>query len=143
MPSGFLECGESLEECAVRELAEETGLILDAGSVELYSIKHMTSLEQVAVALRVTLTVAPKLHPGPECLDVAFKSQADIMGIDFAWRRSMGDSLEILFREMQSGKFSIKLATLGLDDGVGFKSHKYTIESVCSGEVKGEDGAGV
>jgi ADP-ribose pyrophosphatase YjhB (NUDIX family) len=138
VPAGFLECGETLEECAVRELAEETGAVLAAGSLELYSITNMPAIQQVAVAFRVTITAEPKLRPGPECLDVAFKAEADIATIDFAWRRSMGDSLELLFREMRSGNFSIKLATLGSDEGIGFKFHRYAIETVCSGEIKGK-----
>ena len=130
VPAGFLECGETLEECAVRELAEETGVVVDTGSLELYSVTNMTALDQVAVAFRVTVTDEPHPRPGPECLDVAFMSEEDIATADFAWRRSMGDSLERLFREMRTGDFSIKLATLGSDDGIGFRSHRYGIRSI-------------
>jgi ADP-ribose pyrophosphatase YjhB (NUDIX family) len=136
VPSGFLECGETLEECAVRELAEETGVNLDAGSLELYSVTNMTALQQVAVAFRATVVAEPHAHAGPECLDVAFMSAADMATMDFAWRRSMGDSLERLFREMRSGEFTIKLATLGSVEGLGFKSRRYKVESICRDEIK-------
>jgi hypothetical protein len=112
-------------------MAEETGVIVDARSLELYSITNMTAIDQVAVAFRATVTAEPHPRPGPECLDVAFMSEADIATTDFAWRRSMGDSLERLFHEMRSGNFSIKLATLGSDEGIGFSSHRYTIQSIC------------
>jgi hypothetical protein len=96
----------------------------------------MTALQQVAVAFRVTVAAEPHPHPGPECLDVAFMSAADMTTTDFAWRRSMGDSLERLFREMRSGDFTIKLATLGSAEGVGFKSRRYKVGSICRDEIK-------
>ena len=137
VPSGFLECGETLQEGAVRETLEETGVIVDAGRLELYSVTSMTAIEQVAVAFRVSVSADPEPHPGPECLDVAFKSEADLATIDFAWRRTMGDSLERLFRELRSGDFSIKVATLGSDQGIGFKARRYTIGSAHSDKFDG------
>jgi hypothetical protein len=62
-------------------------------------------------------------------------TEADLASIGFAWRRSMGDSLERLFREMRSRDFSIRLATLGSDQGVGFKSREYRIRTACSEEI--------
>jgi ADP-ribose pyrophosphatase len=135
VPSGFLECGETLEECAVRETAEETGVIVQAGGLELYSIVNMTAIDQVGITFRTAVTADPRPRPGPECLDVAFMSEADLATIEFAWRRPMGDSLERLFREMRSQDFSIQLATLGSEQGVGFKARRYRVGSAHSEDI--------
>jgi ADP-ribose pyrophosphatase YjhB (NUDIX family) len=139
VPSGYLECGETLQQCAVRETVEETGVIVDASRLELYSVTSMTAIQQVAIAFRVSVSVSadPHPHPGPECLDAAFKSEADLATMEFAWRRAMGDSLERLFGEMRSGDFTIKVATLGSDQGTGFKSRRYRVEPAGGDETTG------
>ncbi|KAM5567599.1 geranyl diphosphate phosphohydrolase [Rosa sericea] len=59
LPSGHLEFGESFEECAARELKEETGL--DIGKIELLTVTNNLFLDEakpsqyVAVFMRAVL----------------------------------------------------------------------------------------
>ena len=130
VPSGFLEIGESLEEGAVRETWEETGLLLDPNRLDLCSVVNMTSIEQVAIIFRVMLETMPVLSPGPECLEVAFMSTHEVPKDQFAWRSTMGDGPERFYRELHSREFTIQLITLGALDGAGFRSREYKIGSI-------------
>ena len=130
VPSGFLECGETLEEGAVRETFEETGVVIDPRRVELQSVINMVEIKQVAVAFRTDIDAMPVLKCGPECLDVAFMAEDDIAPDELAWQKYLGDSTRKWFQEMRSHEYSIYLGTLGSHQRLQFESREYKISSV-------------
>jgi ADP-ribose pyrophosphatase YjhB (NUDIX family) len=130
VPAGFLECGETLEEGAARETFEETGVVVDPGALNLGWIINMTAIHQVAIAFRVSVTDLPEVHPGPECLEVAFVSADELADKALAWRASLGDGPQRFYQELQSGDFTIQLQTLGSEQGFGFKSRGYKVGSI-------------
>jgi len=140
IPSGFLECGETLEEGAARETLEETGLVIDPARFELCSVMNMTSIEQIAIAFRVQFTDKPVVYPGPECMEVAFLSEDEVPKEQFAWRETMGGGPQHFTSELRSGRFSIQLISIGSDQGRGFKARRYMIESIIS-DYDAEDNA--
>lgn len=85
VPSGYLECGESLEEGAARETYEETGVVLDPRRLTLYSVVSLAKIDQVAISFHVTLIDLPTIRCGRECLDVAFKAEREITEQQMAW----------------------------------------------------------
>lgn len=85
VPSGYLECGETLEEGAARETYEETGVILDPRRLSLYSVVSLATIDQVAISFHITLTERPQIRRGCECLDVAFKAGREITKDQVAW----------------------------------------------------------
>jgi ADP-ribose pyrophosphatase YjhB (NUDIX family) len=127
LPSGFLECGETLQEGAARETFEETGVVLDPARLELYSVVNMTEIQQIIVAFRTPLASSPVLHPGPECMEAALKSEAEAALLEIAWSRSVGNAVAVLFHEVQSGNFGIHVMTKGSEQGQGFSSRAYRI----------------
>jgi ADP-ribose pyrophosphatase YjhB (NUDIX family) len=129
IPSGFLECGETLEAGAARETFEETGVILDPNRLDLYSIVNMTAIEQIAVTFRVQLPQAPEIQPGAECLEVGFFAETEIPPDLLAWRESMGDRPQRFFNELRSGNFTIQLITIGSSQGTGFRSREYALRA--------------
>lgn len=130
VPSGFLECGETLEEGAAREMLEETGVRIDPRELELHSLVNMTAIEQVAVCFRTTLTAKPAIRCGAECLEAEFMTWEEIPFAQFAWRASIGDGLQLLFDEVRSGSFNIHLMSIGSSQGTGFKSRDYEVSAV-------------
>src|ERR1700733_537204 len=47
IPSGFLECGETLEEGAARETFEETGVVLDSACMHLHAAIDLVHIGQI------------------------------------------------------------------------------------------------
>jgi ADP-ribose pyrophosphatase YjhB (NUDIX family) len=130
VPSGFLECGETLEEGAARETFEETGVVIDPGSVNLYSIVNLAAIEQVLISFRVMCATRPIVRPGPECLEAAFMSESQIPSEMFAWRTVMGNRPRRFFDEVRSGQFTIQQITIGALPADSFESREYRISSI-------------
>ena len=127
LPSGYLECGETLQEGAARETAEETGVTVDSSSLELYSVVNMLRLEQITVAFRTEIPIRTVPVAGSECSTAEFVPLRELACEDFAWSRSMGDSVDTLLEEIESGQFHIHLVTLGAEDGSGFQAYRYRL----------------
>jgi ADP-ribose pyrophosphatase YjhB (NUDIX family) len=128
-PSGFLECGETLQEGAARETFEETGLKVDPDKLELYSVVNMTDIQQVIIAFRAALPSIPPLQPGPECIEVAFKTEAEAALLEIAWIGSIGNALPLLFQEVRSDSFGIHVMTKASGQNSQFTSRAYPIVS--------------
>jgi ADP-ribose pyrophosphatase YjhB (NUDIX family) len=106
VPSGYLECGESLEQGAKRETYEETGVSVDPQLLALYSMVSLPGIEQVAISFHINLLEEPQLRCGSECLDVAFKSEREITQEQLAWLSPAAASPGRIYREFSIGTFT-------------------------------------
>jgi ADP-ribose pyrophosphatase YjhB (NUDIX family) len=129
VPSGFLECGETLEEGAARETLEETGVVIDPASLNLYSVVNLPAIDQVLISFRLALATKPAVRPGPECLEAAFLCESEIPPELFAWRTMMGNRPQRVFEEVRSGQFTIQQITIGALPGENLASREYLIRS--------------
>lgn len=127
VPSGFLECGETLEEGAAREIVEETGVAVDPHALELYSVMTIAAIEQVVITFRLALSALPAILCGVECMEVAFKAQHDLSAEEWAWRDVMVDRPRKLFDDVRSNNYDIQLTSVWSLPRVGVRSRAYAI----------------
>lgn len=95
VPSGFMECGETAEEGALRETLEETGA--EAEIVRLFSVFSVVTVDQVYLfyLARVTREAIP---PGKETSEIAWFpldaipwSELAFRSVEFTLRRYVED----------------------------------------------------
>lgn len=53
LPGGILDGNESLEECCIRELSEETGIIVDTNSIKSNIIRYRTGNEKIVFSIEL------------------------------------------------------------------------------------------
>jgi ADP-ribose pyrophosphatase YjhB (NUDIX family) len=127
IPSGYLECGETLEQATVRETLEETGVVIDPEMLDLYNVINMTDVEQVSVLFRMRLFEEPKVLAGLECADAAFMSEKQIAALKLAWEPSLGIEIRDFFQQLRTGSFSIRLVRLASAAGAAYSCRSYTL----------------
>lgn len=103
IPAGFLECDESLEQGALRELYEETRLTAHADSVELYTMGTLRYTNEVYIVFRAELEHT-NFELNHEVLDVGLFEQHDAPWDELAYP-VMESYIRRFYVELQSGQF--------------------------------------
>lgn len=134
IPSGYLECGETLEQATARETFEETGVVLDPDKLDLYDVINMTDAEQVSVLFRINLPTEPTLRAGSECFEVSFMSEAQVATHQLAWPASLSVETRDFFRQLRLGDFAIRLVRLASASAGSYSCRSYQIIGGCGSE---------
>ena len=80
LPGGYIDRGEVVENAAIREVWEETGLRVKVGElIGLFS----ESGDPVIVAVFAASEIGGELEPGPEALEVGFFPVDDLPELAF------------------------------------------------------------
>lgn len=103
LPAGFMECKETVEQAAAREVFEETGARVDI--VAPYSIFSVPQISEVYIMFRATLIEFAEPH-GPETQQVAMLAPDEIPW-DNIFYPAIKDILQRYIDEKARGTFGI------------------------------------
>lgn len=132
IPGGFVELGENLQEAACREIREETGVVLDPWSLNLYGIGSLPLIGQVYVTFRAALA-GQSFHTTEEADDVKLFAADELDWADVAYP-DINFHVRRFYRELICSDFGIYLGEVNSERGVKVlecgKSH--TIQQLIS-----------
>jgi ADP-ribose pyrophosphatase YjhB (NUDIX family) len=126
LPGGFMECSETLEEAAVRETREETGVRLDSLALRLYGVAMLPHISEIYVGFVATAAGPLELASDSESTEVAFFSEADLPWAELAYP-DIRFYLREYFSERRSG---VQVFHYGCIDNAQVVSKAYRIAEV-------------
>lgn len=114
LPGGFMECGESLEQAAVRETFEETGIELDPVDLRFYGISSLVDISQVYIGFLTRLVGDKSPVCGHECQEVRFFAEQEMPWDSLAFP-DLERYLRSFFRENRRGEHRIHFGHLNAE----------------------------
>jgi ADP-ribose pyrophosphatase len=103
-PGGYVDNGESVDAAAIREVREETGIILQEEQLIPYSIASVPSINQIYIIFRAHLDEPIKPVLCEEVLAAEWFSEDELPQDDF-WLPAHIPSFKSLFKSVRTGKF--------------------------------------
>jgi len=85
LPGGYMERGETPEDAASRELAEETGANVTASEMTLVSVSSILHMAQTHLVFRCHLDERPVTIATEEASECAWYDDADLPADEFAF----------------------------------------------------------
>jgi 8-oxo-dGTP pyrophosphatase MutT (NUDIX family) len=119
-----MEMGESLEQAAVRETREETGIELDPAMLDLHIVSSVPWMGEVYVGFRAMVT-DPQIRIGPESIDVRFFDENEIPWKTLAFKETVG-YLQLFFRDRLRARGAIHITRI---DETGGYRREYRVAS--------------
>ncbi len=108
LPAGFLELGESTEQGAVRETAEEAGARVEL--LGLYTVLNVVRVGQIHLFYRATLRDID-FAPGAESLEVRLFAEHELPWEDLAFR-TVSETLRRYFADRTQERYAVHCADI-------------------------------
>lgn len=108
LPAGFMENGETVAECAVRETLEEAGARVEL--LGLYSLINLPDINQVYLMYRARL-LDLDFRPGEESLEAALFTEAQIPWEAIAFR-TIHLTLVHFWADRKTGIYDLHVSSL-------------------------------
>ena len=108
LPAGFMEIGETTEECAMRETDEEAGARIELGA--LFSVLNVVRVGQVHLFYLATLRDI-EFAPGPESLEARLFAEHEVPWEEIAFR-TVKETLRRYFEDRRRGEFGVHCADI-------------------------------
>ena len=81
--------GETLEQAAVRETCEETGIELDPATLDLHIVSSVPWMSEIYVGFR-TIVFDPQIRIGPESIEARFFDETEVPWEKLAFKETVG-----------------------------------------------------
>jgi ADP-ribose pyrophosphatase YjhB (NUDIX family) len=108
LPAGFMELGETTEQGAIRETAEEAGARITLQG--LFTVLNVVRVGQVHLFYRARLHDTD-FAPGPESIEARLFGEDDIPWDELAFR-TVRETLLRYFEDRKSGQFGVHCADI-------------------------------
>ena len=104
LPAGFMENGETIEQAAIRETAEEA--CARVRNLSIYTLIDVPHISQVHVFFRAEMA-DEQFSAGVESLEVQLFEEQDIPWSELAFR-TVGRTLECFFADRRQGDYPVR-----------------------------------
>ena len=116
--------GETLEQAAVRETREETGIEVDPAKLDLHIVSSVPWMSEVYVGFRA-MVFDPQIRIGPESSEARFFDENEIPWDELAFKETVG-YLQLFFRDRLRGRGAIHITRI---DETGGHRREYRVTS--------------